>query len=199
MSALLALSPHQSPVPHTPDFLWSFVGSLNFMRLSLKRAAHAVLSRAAYRKFGASRSFFARCGIPQASPSSLLDGPTDLHGCPTFAPALPGFPPTPHWPRPRVRLSLKESRMKLLNATNLDRKSGIRGPKTMGEALRQPFCRTQPVVHFMDDYQQARVGAQLLRRAVAQAQHRRTYPAERRPRRGGCGVQPDWGQPGQQC
>jgi hypothetical protein len=24
--------------------------------------------------------------------------------------------------------------MKLLNATNLDRKSGIRGPKTMGEA-----------------------------------------------------------------
>jgi hypothetical protein len=36
----------------------SFVGSLNFMRLSLKRAAHAVLSRAAYRKFGASRSFF---------------------------------------------------------------------------------------------------------------------------------------------
>jgi hypothetical protein len=34
----------------------------------------------------------------------------------------------------RMRLSLKESRMKLLNATSLDRKSGIRGPKTMGEA-----------------------------------------------------------------
>jgi hypothetical protein len=34
----------------------------------------------------------------------------------------------------RVPLSPKESRMKLLNATNLDRKSGIRGPKTMGEA-----------------------------------------------------------------
>jgi hypothetical protein len=31
-------------------------------------------------------------------------------------------------------LSLKESPMKLLNATYLDRKSGIRGPKTMGEA-----------------------------------------------------------------
>jgi hypothetical protein len=29
--------------------------------------------------------------------------------------------------------------MKLLNATNLDRKSGIRGPKKMGEALRQLF------------------------------------------------------------
>src|SRR5271165_4522309 len=38
-----------------------------------------------------------------------------------------------------MRLSLKESRMKLLNATNLDRKSGIRGPKTMGEPLRQHF------------------------------------------------------------
>jgi hypothetical protein len=35
-----------------------------------------------------------------------------------------------------MRLSLKESRMKLLNATTLDRKSGIRGPKTMGEALQ---------------------------------------------------------------
>jgi hypothetical protein len=33
--------------------------------------------------------------------------------------------------RTRMRLSLKESRMKLLNATNLDRKSGIRGPKTI--------------------------------------------------------------------
>jgi hypothetical protein len=39
-----------------------------------------------------------------------------------------------------MRLSLKESRMKLLNATNLDRKSGIRGPKTTGEAHRKFFC-----------------------------------------------------------
>jgi hypothetical protein len=36
-----------------------------------------------------------------------------------------------------MRLSLKESRMKLLNAANLDRKSGIRGPKMMGEAPPQ--------------------------------------------------------------
>jgi hypothetical protein len=73
MNALLGSIP--APIaecPTSPIFLWSFVGSLNFMRLSLKRAAHAVLSRAAYRKFGASRSFFERCGIPQASPSSLL-------------------------------------------------------------------------------------------------------------------------------
>jgi hypothetical protein len=34
------------------------VGSLNFMRLSLKRGAHAVFSRAAYRKFGVSACFW---------------------------------------------------------------------------------------------------------------------------------------------
>jgi hypothetical protein len=69
-------------VPHIPDFLCSFVGSLNFMRLSLKRAAHAVLSGAAYRKFGASRSSFARCGIPQLCPSSLPRGPQLCRGAP---------------------------------------------------------------------------------------------------------------------
>jgi hypothetical protein len=96
-----ALSGNNRRVPHIPDFLCSFVGSLNFMRLSLKRAAHAVLSRAAYRKFGASRSFFARCGIPQVFPSSLSrpDRSTRV---------------------PHVRTS-------------------VRGPKTMGEALRRPF------------------------------------------------------------
>jgi hypothetical protein len=77
------LYPHTNRwVPHTPNFLWSFVGSRNFMRLSLMKGAHAVLSRAAYRKFGASRSFFARCGIPQASPSSLLRIPQICRGAP---------------------------------------------------------------------------------------------------------------------
>jgi hypothetical protein len=42
-----------------------------------------------------------------------------------------------------MRLSVKESRMKLLNATN--RKSGIRGPKMMGEALRQLLVRAVSV------------------------------------------------------
>jgi hypothetical protein len=32
--------------------------------------------------------------------------------------------------------------MVLLNATNLDRKSGIRGPKTMGEAQRKHYLQT---------------------------------------------------------
>src|SRR5271156_6124948 len=57
---------------------------------------------------------------------------TALSGCPMFAPALPGFPTARHQRQVRVRLSLKESRMNLLNATNLDRKSGIRGPNKLG-------------------------------------------------------------------
>src|SRR5580700_1029685 len=80
--ALLALYPRfNNRVPHTPDFLCIFVGSLNFMRLSLKRGAHAVLSRAAYRKFGAFRSFFARCGMPQLCPSNS-EGPHNSVGVP---------------------------------------------------------------------------------------------------------------------
>jgi triphosphoribosyl-dephospho-CoA synthase len=62
------------PIP--PNFLWSLVGSAHLMRLSLKKGAHAVLSRAAYRKFGASRSFFARCGIPRTSTLFHLPGLT---------------------------------------------------------------------------------------------------------------------------
>src|ERR1700722_11387829 len=41
------------------------------MRLSPMKGAHAALSGAAYRKFGVSRSFFARCGIPTPSTSSF--------------------------------------------------------------------------------------------------------------------------------
>ena len=57
-----AIAPPRTRVPHIPDFLWSSVGSANFMRLSLKKGAQVVLSGAACRKFGVSRSFFARCG-----------------------------------------------------------------------------------------------------------------------------------------
>jgi hypothetical protein len=35
-----------------PNFLWSLVALANLMRLSLLKAAHAVMSGAAYRKFG---------------------------------------------------------------------------------------------------------------------------------------------------
>jgi hypothetical protein len=38
-----------------------------------------------------------------------------------------------------MRFSSKENRIRFDNATNLDRKSGVRGPKMMGEALER-FC-----------------------------------------------------------
>jgi hypothetical protein len=42
--AFLSIPATNRRVPHIRDFLCSFVGSLNCMRLSLNRAAHAVLS-----------------------------------------------------------------------------------------------------------------------------------------------------------
>jgi hypothetical protein len=73
-----------------------------------------VLSRAAYRKFGASRSFFARCGIPQASPQ-----------------ACAGSHRTTRVPHVRP---------------------GVRGPKTMGEALHSLSFRTLPFVISTEAY-----------------------------------------------
>jgi hypothetical protein len=46
-------------------------------------------------------------------------------------PSVPGFPATQRSTWPRVRLFVKESRMKIANATKLNRKSGVaqwRGP-----------------------------------------------------------------------
>jgi hypothetical protein len=39
-------------VPHPPGFLLSLLGSANFMRLSLEKGAHAVLSSAAWQESG---------------------------------------------------------------------------------------------------------------------------------------------------
>jgi hypothetical protein len=39
--------------------------------------------------------------------------------------SVPGFPATQLWTKPRVRLSLKERRMRSANATNVHRKSGV--------------------------------------------------------------------------
>jgi hypothetical protein len=38
--------------------------------------------------------------------------------------SVPGFPVTLHWTRPRVRLSVRERRMKRTNANKFHRKSG---------------------------------------------------------------------------
>jgi hypothetical protein len=39
-------------VPHTPDFLWSSMDSVNLMRLSLKKGAHAILSNGSVQEIG---------------------------------------------------------------------------------------------------------------------------------------------------
>src|SRR5271166_5625310 len=105
------------------------------MRLSLMKGAHAVLSRAAYRKFGASRSFFARCGILQVSPSDLspADGSTRV---PLVRPAYVG---RKRWATrissctalamTTYAVSRKGNRMMLISATHLDRKFGGSPPQ----------------------------------------------------------------------
>jgi hypothetical protein len=51
--------------------------------------------------------------------------------------SVPGFPATLHWTRPRVRLSVKERRMKSINATKFHRKSG--GGKSRDLQFRRPL------------------------------------------------------------
>jgi hypothetical protein len=53
----------------------------------------------------------------------------------------PGFPAKLRWTRLRVRLSLKERRMKFANATNLNRKYG--GAKPRDLRFRGPFLETR--------------------------------------------------------
>src|SRR5271163_3932997 len=115
---------------------------MNCMRLSLMKAAHATLDGAAFGNSGASRSFFARCGIPRTS-TIFADSAADLHGSP-WAPSIlkigtqwkhlqlchsdrsvTEFPATLAHPNPRVRLSCKESRMKIANAVKINRKFGV--------------------------------------------------------------------------
>jgi hypothetical protein len=117
------------------------------MRLSLKKGAHAVLSRAAYRKFGASRSFFARCGIPQVYPSSLSQADRSTRvplasdvGGKRWATRISYFTAVA---RTTYAVSLKGNRMMLINATNLDRKSGGSPPQPFVSSKRLADWNTQ--------------------------------------------------------
>jgi hypothetical protein len=87
---------------------------------------------------------FGRCGIPQVSPSSPSRADRSVR-VPHVRNSVPRISCYALLATTRMRLSLKESRMKLRKATNLDRKSGIRGPKTMGEAQPEPFVAGPPV------------------------------------------------------
>jgi penicillin V acylase-like amidase (Ntn superfamily) len=47
-----------------PDFLWTLAALANFMRLSLQKAAHAVLDGATYRKSGSGSSSIDAPALP---------------------------------------------------------------------------------------------------------------------------------------
>jgi hypothetical protein len=80
-------------------------------------------------------------GFGEASPAEKITPSTSTNAkvgrhhpriCHPVCPGMPwdratGFPATPPHQHPRMRLSVKESRMKLANATNLNRKSGGSG------------------------------------------------------------------------
>jgi hypothetical protein len=78
----------------------------------------------------------------------------------------PGFPATQHWTKPRVRLSLKERRMRSANATNVHRKSGVAkrrdlqftSPSTTykGTPLPSPLSLGEPVTFSISHPPQSR-------------------------------------------
>ena len=100
------------------------------MRLSLKKGAHAVLSSAAYRKFEVS-AWFWQMWDTAGLPLKPLTDSTTTYGCPTFAPAYVG---RKRWATRISYFALlatttcaalrKESRMQIIKATGLHRKSG---------------------------------------------------------------------------
>jgi hypothetical protein len=69
---------------------------------------------------------------------SDLTAPNKSHRPPLVIPSVPGFPTSQLYQRQRMRLSVKESRMKSTEATVFDRKSG----GAEGPAVR-PGSRTK--------------------------------------------------------
>jgi hypothetical protein len=70
---------HNCRVPHTPDFLFSFVGSLNFMRLSLERRTRGPFESCVQEIRGISfvfREMWDTAGLALKP----LAGPTTPHG-----------------------------------------------------------------------------------------------------------------------
>jgi hypothetical protein len=86
------------------------------------------------------RRFFTSLVGPQAHDRFSMEAP------PFPLSSRPGFPVTQHWTRPRVRLSLKERRMRSVNATKFHRKSGGAKPRDLqlyGPFLEMFFDRVQ--------------------------------------------------------
>ena len=71
------------------------------------------------------------CGPPKVMKSAFCPA-TTFHGSVALPlSSRPGFPAARHWTRLRVRLSLKERRMRSVNATNFHRKSGGAKPRDL--------------------------------------------------------------------
>jgi hypothetical protein len=146
----------RSGAPH-PRFPVRLGGLDDLHAPFLERKAHTRLSLgAACRKFGASRSCFARCGIPRCSTRNSdgcheerrdLQSRFRCHkkyreqdGCPRFAKAYSGFP---------VELAcVGELHAAFLNESRTSgrwwrpvQESRIRGPKTMGRSPSIAFAR----------------------------------------------------------
>src|SRR5271167_4446428 len=68
------VAPEPSPSILRPDFLWSLLALANFMRLSLMKAAHAVMSGAAYRKSGVWDGIHISAARPGIAPLRPLRG-----------------------------------------------------------------------------------------------------------------------------
>ena len=81
-------------VPHTPDLLWSFVGSQNFMRLSIKESRTRGPVQSGVQEIRGISLVFREMWDTAGLPLKLVADPTTPQGCPMFAPALPGFPAT---------------------------------------------------------------------------------------------------------
>jgi hypothetical protein len=71
----------------------------------------------------------------QGGEKRSVQQPLSIEPLPFPLSSRPGFPAARHWTRLRVRLSLKERRMRSVNATNFHRKSGGAKPRD----LRFPF------------------------------------------------------------
>src|ERR1700693_3625313 len=70
-------------------------------------------------------------GPPKVMKNGCCSAPLSMEASPSPLSSRPGFPATQHWTKPRVRLSVKERRMRSPNATKLHRKSGGAQPRDL--------------------------------------------------------------------
>ncbi len=112
-------------MPHVPpDFLSTLLALARFMRLSLLKAAHAVLRWSHVQEIRVASAYVGR--IRRAKPTRAFairsaKSSRNISFWPRYPDFLHGSPPTA-----ACAAFSKESRMKRANASKVDRKSGVR-------------------------------------------------------------------------